>query len=94
MSSSYSTMQQYAPLRVPSSFDQQGKALIVQLNETFDDIYRRFGRLRLEDMGKEFRQEWKTEQETVDILNAELGIMQNYRIMLAVTEIVKRKERV
>ena len=36
----------------------------------------------------------KTEQETVDILNTELGIMQNYRIMLAVTEIVKRKERV
>ena len=36
----------------------------------------------------------KTEHETVDILNTELGIMQNYRIMLAVTEIVKRKERV
>ncbi|MCR5142667.1 MAG: hypothetical protein K6C68_09105 [Ruminococcus sp.] len=36
----------------------------------------------------------KTEQETVDILNTKLGIMQNYRIMLAVTEIVKIKERV
>lgn len=36
----------------------------------------------------------KTEQETVDILNTELGIMQNYNVMLAVTEIVKRKERV
>lgn len=36
----------------------------------------------------------KTEQETVEILNTELGIMQNYRIMLAVTDIVKRKERV
>ena len=36
----------------------------------------------------------KTEQETVDILNTELGIMQNYSVMLAVTEIVKRKERV
>jgi hypothetical protein len=36
----------------------------------------------------------QTEQETVDILNTELGIMQNYRIMLAVKDIVKRKERV
>ena len=36
----------------------------------------------------------KTEQETVDILNTELGIMQNYSLMLAVTEIVKTKERV
>ena len=36
----------------------------------------------------------KTEQETVDILNTELGIMQNYSVVLAVTEIVRRKERV
>ncbi|SDA28614.1 hypothetical protein SAMN02910447_02913 [Ruminococcus sp. YE71] len=36
----------------------------------------------------------KTEKETVDILNTELGIMQNYNVMLAVTEIVKIKERV
>ena len=36
----------------------------------------------------------KTEQETVDILNTELGIMQNYNVMLAVTESKRRKERV
>ena len=35
----------------------------------------------------------KTEKETIDILNTELGIMQNYNVMLAITEIVKRKER-
>lgn len=36
----------------------------------------------------------KTEQETVDILNTDLGIMQNYKVMLAVSEIKRRKERV
>ena len=36
----------------------------------------------------------KTEQETVDILNTELGIMQNYNVMLAVTASKRRKERV
>ena len=34
-----------------------------------------------------------TEQETVELLNIELGIMQNYKVMLAVTEIVRGKER-
>ena len=35
----------------------------------------------------------KNEQETVELLNTELGIMQNYKVMLAVTEIVRRRER-
>jgi len=55
MSSDYSTIQQYQPLRVPQGWERQEKALIVQLEEILDDIYRRFGRLRLQDMNKEFR---------------------------------------
>lgn len=51
MAEKYSTIQQHQPLRVPSSFDKQGRALVVQLDEIFDDIYRRFGRLRTEDLG-------------------------------------------
>ena len=51
----YSTIQQHQPLRVPSSFDKQGRALIVQLDEIFDDIYRRFGRLRVEDLGNKLK---------------------------------------
>ncbi len=35
----------------------------------------------------------KTEQETFDLLNTELGIMQNYMIMLAVTEIARRRKK-
>ena len=31
----------------------------------------------------------KTEQKIVELLNTELGIMQNYKVMLAVTEIVR-----
>ena len=53
----YATIQQHQPLRVPASFDRQGKALVLQLDEVFNDIYRRFGRLRLADMGKEFRKQ-------------------------------------
>lgn len=35
----------------------------------------------------------KTEQKIVELLNTELGIMQNYKVMLAVTEIVRGKVR-
>lgn len=52
----YSTIQQHQPLRTPSSFDAQGKAFVAQLEEVLDDIYRRFGRLRMEDMGVKFQQ--------------------------------------
>lgn len=55
MADKYSTIQQHQPLRVPSSFDKQGRALIVQLDEILDDIYRRFGRLRFEDLGKKLQ---------------------------------------
>ena len=35
----------------------------------------------------------KTEQETFDLLNTELGIMQNYRVMFAVSEIDRRRKK-
>lgn len=33
----------------------------------------------------------KSEQETVELLDTELGIMQNYRVMLAVAELARRE---
>lgn len=44
------TVQQYQPLRVPPSWGAKERQLIVQLESTFDDIYRRFGRLKLSDL--------------------------------------------
>lgn len=55
MSDKYNTIQQHEPLRVPSGWTAEEKRLIAQLEEIFDDLYRRFNRLRLEDMGSELR---------------------------------------
>lgn len=57
MADNYATIQQHQPLRTPAGWDRQEKALIVQLDEIFDDLYRRFGRLRLADMGKAFQKQ-------------------------------------
>lgn len=51
----YNTIQQYQPIRPPASFDRQGKQMVIQISEIFDDIYRRFGRLDMNDMSKKFK---------------------------------------
>lgn len=49
------TIQQHQPLRTPEGWNRQEKMLLVQLDEILDDIYRRFGRLKLSDMGKQMQ---------------------------------------
>jgi hypothetical protein len=51
----YNTIQQHQQLRVPSEFGRTGKQFVLQLDEILDDVYRRFGRLTMNDMGKEFQ---------------------------------------
>ena len=47
----YATVQQHQPLRIPTGWNDNEKQLLIQLEGLFDDIYRRFGRLRLADLG-------------------------------------------
>lgn len=49
MSDKYITYQQHEPLRVPEGWNTQEKKFVGQLEEILDDIYRRFGRLRMKD---------------------------------------------
>lgn len=51
----YVTTHQYAPLRAPSSWSTEERRLLAQLTEVFDDVYRRFGRLRFEDLSTKLR---------------------------------------
>lgn len=49
------SIQQHAPLVIPENWNGQEKRLVIQLEEILDDIYRRFGRLRLADLSGETR---------------------------------------
>ena len=55
MAKKYSTIQQHEPLRVPDNWNMQEKRFVAQLEEVLDDIYKRFGRLREEDLGENLR---------------------------------------
>lgn len=68
MADMLASIQQHEPLRVPAGWDKQERAMLMQLEGILDDIYRRFGRLRLEDMGKAFRKRIEdTEENVADI---------------------------
>lgn len=73
MEDKYSTIQQHQPLRVPVRWDKQEKAFVVQLEEILDDIYRRFGRLRLEDMSKAFRKRIEDDEGNIAELVVDVG---------------------
>ncbi len=46
---------QYEPLRTPPNWDGEARQLVVQLSRILDDLYRRFNRLRFEDLGRTLR---------------------------------------
>ena len=46
----YTTIQQHEPIRVPTNWNEQERRLVAQLEEIFDDLYRRFNRIRIEDL--------------------------------------------
>lgn len=48
--SDYSTIQQHEPIRVPASWAGEERRFVAQLEEVFDDLYRRFGRLGTKDI--------------------------------------------
>ncbi len=63
MATKYTTIQQHEPLRVPSGWGQQERAFIAQLEELFDDVYRRFNRIRMRDLSEPLQ---STIQESAD----------------------------
>ena len=72
MSTNYTTYQQHEPFRIPSNWGAQEKKFVYQLEETFDDIYKRFGRLRLEDMGAKFRKSYEQTMEDSSMYKTEI----------------------
>lgn len=65
----YSTIQQHEPLRTPEGWTGDKKRLIAQLEEIFDDIYRRFGRLDVSDLSPKLRKTFTKTIEVADGLN-------------------------
>lgn len=75
MGEKYETTHQYEPLRVPSTWEGEERRLIVQLTELFDDLYRRFNRLRFEDFGGALKNRIEsTEGDVIDVQQTAKGL--------------------
>lgn len=73
MADKYSTIQQRQPLRVPDGWTGTEKSLVIQIDQIFDDIYRRYGRLRLEDMEQSFRKQIADDEGNIAQLMVDVG---------------------
>ena len=49
-------IKQHEPLRVPQGWKDQDRALVIQIEHILDDIYKRFGQLTWEDLGKKLQE--------------------------------------
>lgn len=49
------TIKQHEPLRVPDGWGQQERRFVLQLEDLFDDIYKSFSRITLDDLQKDLR---------------------------------------
>lgn len=65
-------LQMHEPFRIPQGWTGQERRLVAQMEEVFDDLYRRFGRLRIEDMGKDFQLTWFDMGDNIANFNGEL----------------------
>ena len=86
MSAKYSTIQQHQPLRTPAGWTADETRLIAQLEEILDDLYRRFNRLRLEDLGESLRRSIVSASDGVNTLSTR--IEQNENSILLTAQVV------
>lgn len=54
MTKKYHTTHQYEPIQVPARFGDEMQRFVNRLTEIYDDIYRRYGRLGLNDISTAF----------------------------------------
>lgn len=70
-------LQQHEPFRIPQGWGRQERVLISQLEQVFDDLYRRFGRIRLEDLATGVQADIKESTEGVQEVRQEIAGVQD-----------------
>ena len=72
----YSTIQQHQPLYAPKGWNEEEKRFVRTLQGILEDIYKRYGRLGMNDLSKVFRG-------TVNGLESDMGAVQGNVTTLA-----------
>lgn len=73
--SKYTTIQQHQPLRIPSGWGTQEKRFVAQLEELLDDLYRRFNRLKMSDLGGDLQNIIKGDHASIEVLDETITLV-------------------
>lgn len=71
------SVHQYAPLRTPSNWSAEERKLIVQLEDLFGDLYKKFNRINLKDLSPDLQSKIGQALTDVEDFNVNTGRMEN-----------------
>lgn len=85
----YSTVQQHQPIYAPKNWNEEEKRFVRTLQGIFDDIYKRYGRLGLNDLSKVFRGTVSGLEEGLDSTKTNVNTLAEAFELLNTTKLAK-----
>ena len=74
--SDHKTVRQHEVLRVPQKWTEQDRAFVIQLERILDDLYMKFGRIRMIDLASELQTLIREQGTDIDTLQEEMDTAQ------------------
>lgn len=85
----YTTVQQHQPIYAPKNWNEEEKRFVRTLQGIFDDIYKRYGRLGLNDLSKVFRGTVSGLEEGLDSTKTNVNTLAEAFELLNTTKLAK-----
>lgn len=85
----YTTVQQHQPIYAPKNWNEEEKRFVRTLQGIFDDIYKRYGRLGLNDLSKVFRGTVSGLEEGLDSTKTSVSTLVEALELLNTTKLAK-----
>ncbi len=85
----YTTVQQHQPIYAPKNWNEEEKRFVRTLQGIFDDIYKRYGRLGLNDLSKVFRGTVSGLEEGLDSTKTSVNTLVEALELLNTTKLAK-----
>ena len=78
------SVRQHEALRVPQGWKDQDRALVIQIERILDDLYTKFGRIRLTDLADELQEIIRTQGSDIEALQQ--GLEETDQAVSGITE--------
>ena len=83
------SVRQHEVLRVPQGWKDQDRALVIQIERILDDLYTKFGRIRLTDLADELQEVIRTQGSDIEALQQ--GLEETDQMVSGIEETLPEK---